>query len=110
MSNDIKMNPANRAINHNEGKPRPSLVLVDTRKAFAEVVKVAEFGCKKYSRDNWKSGGEQFQKDNQDSMMRHLLDYMNGKTIDPESECHPLASLIRRGMMELELELEKWEN
>ena len=96
-----------KAINHNEGKPRPSLVLADTRKSFAEVVKVAEFGCLKYSRDNWKSGGEQFQKDNQDSMMRHFLDYLDGKTIDPESGCHPLSSLIRRAMMELELELEK---
>ena len=92
------------AINLNEGKPRPSLVLADTLKAFDEVVKVAEFGCKKYSRDNWKAGGEQFQKDNQDSMIRHLLDYMNGKTIDPESGCHPLAHLIRRAMIELELE------
>ncbi len=102
------MKPMNKAINHNEGKPRPSLVLVDTRKAFDEVVKVAEFGCTKYSRDNWKSGGEQFQKDNQDSMMRHFLDYQAGKTVDEESGCHPLASLIRRAMMELELELEHW--
>ncbi len=94
------------SINHNEGKPRPSLVLVDTRKAFDEVVKVAEFGCTKYSRDNWKSGGEQFQKDNQDSMMRHLLDYMNGAKKDEESDCHPLAHLIRRAMIELELELD----
>ena len=96
-------------INHNEGKPRPSLVLVDTRKAFDEVVKVAEFGCLKYSRDNWKAGGEQFQKDNQDSMMRNLLDYQAGKKVDDESGCHPLASLIRRAMMELELEIEDVE-
>jgi hypothetical protein len=97
------MKHMNKAINHNEGKPRPSLVLVDTRKAFDEVVKVVEFGCLKYSRDNWKSGGEQFQKDNQDSMIRHFLDYLNEKTVDEESGCHPLAHMIRRAMIELEL-------
>jgi hypothetical protein len=51
-----------------------------------------------------KGGGEQFQKDNQDSMMRHLLDYMNGAKVDEESDCHPLAHLIRRAMIELELD------
>jgi len=107
MSNTIDIEGifvSSKAINHNEGKPRPSLVLVDTRKAFDEVVKVAEFGCTKYSRDNWKAGGEQFQKDNQDSMLRHLLDYMNGATVDPESKCHPLAHLIRRAMIEIQLD------
>ncbi len=85
----------NKAINHDEGKPSSSLVIVDTRKAFDEVVKVAEFSCLKYSRDNWKSGGEQFQRDNQDSMMRHFLDYQAGKTVDEESGCHPLASRVK---------------
>lgn len=107
MSKDIKMKPANRGVNHNEGKPRPSLVLVDTPNALAEEIKVSELGAKEYGRDNWKAGGEEFLADNLDSILRHILAYSQGQIIDPKSGCHHLAHVRRRCAIALELELNK---
>ena len=91
-----------KGINHNEGKPRPSLVLVDTHNALAEEIKVSELGAKEYGRYNWKGGGEQFLADNLDSILRHILAYSQGQEIDPKSGCHHLAHVRRRCAIALE--------
>lgn len=96
------MKHINKAINHNEGKPRPSLVLVDTPNALAEEIKVSELGAKEYGRDNWKAGGEEFLADNLDSILRHILAYSQGQVIDPKSGCHHLAHVRRRCAIALE--------
>ena len=68
------------ALRYNDGKLRWSLVDFD---ALEDMVKVLEFGAKKYADNNWKKGlktPEIFE-----SMMRHMTAYIRGEDIDPES-------------------------
>lgn len=68
------------ALRYNGGKLRWSLVDFD---ALEDMVKVLDFGAKKYADNNWKKGlktTEIFE-----SMMRHITAYMRGEDIDPES-------------------------
>lgn len=68
------------ALRYNDGKLRWSLVDFD---ALEDMVRVLEFGAKKYSDNNWKKGlktSEIFE-----SMMRHMSAYMRGEDVDPES-------------------------
>ena len=60
--------------------------------ALEEVVKVLEFGAKKYSRDNWKhvEPRERYVS----AAFRHLIAYAKGEKIDPESGLHHLAHCI----------------
>ena len=55
-----------------------------------EVVKVLEFGARKYARDNWKhvEGGEQRY---QAAALRHLIAYSQGEKVDPETGLSHLA-------------------
>ncbi|MFO0448763.1 MAG: dATP/dGTP diphosphohydrolase domain-containing protein [Pseudomonadota bacterium] len=55
-----------------------------------EVVKVLEFGARKYARDNWKhvEGGEQRY---QAAAFRHLIAYNQGETVDQETGLSHLA-------------------
>ena len=81
-----------KALNHNEGKPRPSLILKDMPTAFAGFLAVREAGCKKYDRMNWslsigEPDAQAFLDENLDSIFRHLLAYMGGEEIDPETGC-----------------------
>lgn len=64
----------------NKGKTEWSLV---DFKSIEALPKVLEFGCKKYSRDNWKKGLDL----NQilDSTQRHLIELMSGNYLDEES-------------------------
>lgn len=95
-----------QAYNDNEEKLRPSLVLKDTVAAFWEEVAVAEYGCRKYSRYNWAQGHDfdEFLMENNDSMLRHLIAYMNGETHDKESGFHHLAHIRRRAGIGLQHE------
>ena len=68
------------ASRFNAGKPQWSIV---DFKSLEPMVRVLEFGSVKYSRDNWKKG----MPINEicDSLMRHLVAYMDGEELDPES-------------------------
>lgn len=96
-----------KALNFNEGKHRPSLVLTDMPKAFDELLKVREFGISKgYDRMNWsESIGEpeakEWTEDNIDSIYRHLIAIEDGP-LDSESKCHHLAHVAIRAMMGIE--------
>jgi hypothetical protein len=68
------------ALRYNSGKLQWSLVDFD---ALEDMVKVLEFGAKKYSADNWKKGLNT--NEITESMMRHLFAYLRGEDIDPES-------------------------
>ena len=90
--------------NHNEGKPRPTLILKDMPKAFNELLNVREYGAKKYSRMNWaasigKPEAAEFLKDNLDSMYRHLN---ADQELDEESGCYHLAQVALRCMIAIE--------
>ena len=70
----------NKADRKNEGKKQWSLV---DFKALEPMVDVLEFGAKKYAPNNWKKG--LLTKGICESMLRHLLAYMNGEDVDQES-------------------------
>lgn len=65
---------------HNEGKPRWSLVDFD---ALEPMVRVLEYGAKKYGENNWKKGLKTTEIC--ESLLRHIFAYLNGEDIDPES-------------------------
>ena len=78
------------SLNYNEGKPRFGLVLKDTPNALLEEVLLAEAGCEKYSRDNWRLSmgnehAQEFMDDNMESLLRHVLAYLMGEKMDPET-------------------------
>lgn len=59
-------------------------------------VKVLEFGCEKYSKDNWKIG---LHKDEIcDSLMRHLTSVMSGEMLDKESGLSHMGHIICNAM------------
>lgn len=67
---------------HNAGKPQLTLVL-EADAALEGITKVLENGMAKYSRSNWRKGLHHV--GIIDSMMRHVMKYLNGEDIDPES-------------------------
>jgi ubiquitin-protein ligase len=69
-----------KSIRHNECKPKWSLVHYES---LLPMIAVLEFGCIKYSRDNWKKGLDL--KEILESMQRHLAALMDGEENDKES-------------------------
>ena len=64
----------------NEGKPRWGLVHFES---LVPMIRVLEFGAKKYSPENWKKGLDL--REILESMQRHLAALMDGEEIDKES-------------------------
>ena len=65
---------------YNLGKPQWSLVPFH---ALVPMVRVLEFGAKKYSPHNWKDGLPVTEIC--ESMLRHIYAFLEGEDIDPES-------------------------
>jgi len=61
--------------------------------ALAPVVRVLEFGCKKYKENNWMKveGGYRRYRD---AALRHLIALDSGQTLDPETGEHHLAHAL----------------
>lgn len=72
----------NNATRFDDGKVDWSLVPFE---ALEGMVKVLEFGAKKYSRGNWKSGNGFSYLRVLNSCFRHLFSYLRGEDLDPES-------------------------
>lgn len=70
------------ATKFDQGKPDWSLVPFE---ALEGMVKVLEFGAKKYSRNNWKKGGGFLYTRVLGSCFRHLFAFLRGEDVDPES-------------------------
>jgi len=73
-------NTKETALRYNQGKPEWSLVHF---KSLEPMVKVLEFGAKKYDRNNWQK--EMSLDKILDSAQRHLASMIDGETNDPES-------------------------
>lgn len=69
-----------KGLRYNEGKPKWSLVDFDS---LIPLVRVLEFGAKKYSKDNWKEGLNK--EEILESLMRHLVALFKGEVNDLES-------------------------
>ena len=77
----------------NDGKPQWSMV---DFKSLEDMVRVLEFGAKKYSRDNWKKGLKTTEI--VDSMLRHIYAYLNGEDVDPESGINHTGHIMCNAM------------
>lgn len=67
-------------LRYNETKPEWSLVDYD---ALESMVRVLEYGKKKYSAFNWKKGLPYTS--TIESMLRHIYAFLDGEDLDPES-------------------------
>lgn len=76
----IKMDT--EAVKADAGKPDWSLVPFE---ALEGMVNVLEFGAKKYSRNNWQTGGGFRWTRVLASCLRHIFAFMRGEDVDPES-------------------------
>lgn len=80
---EIICNP-NNAVKHDQGKV--DLTYVSYELMYA-VARVREFGAKKYSRDNYKSGvGKEWVARNFAAVLRHIFARLRGEILDPESK------------------------
>jgi hypothetical protein len=77
---EIKDDTQPLGLRFNEGKRKWSLVDFDS---LEDMVKVLEFGAKKYGEYNWQKGLKTT--DIIESMLRHVFSYLNGEDNDKES-------------------------
>lgn len=70
------------AVKKDDGKPDWSLVPFE---ALEGMVRVLEFGAKKYARNNWQTNGGFSYRRVLTACTRHLFAYMRGEDNDPES-------------------------
>ena len=82
-----------KGLRYNEGKPKWSLVEFNS---LIPLVKVMEYGEKKYSRDNWKKGLDSAEI--LESLSRHLFALMQGDEIDNESGCEHIGHIMANAM------------
>lgn len=78
----------NQALRYNQGKPQWSLVDFPS---LEPMVKVLEYGCQKYARDNWRAGMPASQII--ESMLRHTFELLKGDKVDKESLCEHVGHI-----------------
>lgn len=81
------------AIRFNEGKVQWSLMDMD---ALEPMIRVLEFGAKKYSKYNWKKGLPVTQI--LDSLLRHIQAIMRKEDIDEESKLPHVGHILANAM------------
>lgn len=92
------------SVKHDQGKPRPSLVLGSMSRALNAVIEVAEHGAAKYEVDGWTrvpNGQQRYT----DATLRHLLADVGGEARDPDSGLLHAAQVAWGALARLELEL-----
>ncbi len=82
-----------KALRYNEGKEQWGLVHY---KSLIPMVKVLEFGAKKYSPGNWKKKMDRTKL--LESAQRHLAALMDGEEIDPETGISHIGNLMCNAM------------
>jgi len=82
-----------KGLRYNEGKRQWSLV---DFKSLEPLVEVLEFGCVKYTRDNWKKGLPQ--NEILESLQRHLIALFAGEEKDKESGLPHIGHIMCNAM------------
>jgi len=85
----------------NQGKPELSYMM-DFPNAMRGMARVMEYGAKKYDRNNWKKGGltaESYM----DSLLRHMMDWKEGKIKDDETGEDQLYHIVVNALMLAEM-------
>jgi hypothetical protein len=87
------------SLRYNKGKLPMELVPPSAIKAMAAVLEV---GAKKYSKRNWESGANYSVP--YASLMRHLMAFWSGETIDPDSKLPHTYHILMNAAMLVEYE------
>ena len=97
------MNERNQSVKADAGKPRISLVPTEIIRG---VARAREIGVEKYGEiDNWKKvEPERYL----DAVMRHLLAYIDGEIIDPDSGLNHLDHAACNIAFLMEMEKNRW--
>jgi hypothetical protein len=97
--------PPEIGVKYSSGKLRHSLIPKD---ALLEVIRVLEYGAKKYSPENWRKVPN-LKQEYYDAGERHRTDeyWIKGTQRDDESKLHVLAHSICCDLFLLQIELEK---
>lgn len=85
---DLGQEKCSLGSRYNDGKLHWSLVDFGS---FEGMVRVLEFGAKKYAAHNWKRGLKYTE--TIDSLLRHLFALLRGEDIDPESGLHHIGHI-----------------
>jgi hypothetical protein len=93
-------------MKYDAGKPLAHIIFEDFPLALKEVVKVATFGAKKYSRSSWKTVPNAVVR-YADAKARHFLDAAAGIELDEESKLDHLAHEAWNALATLQLRLEE---
>jgi Domain of unknown function (DUF5664) len=89
-------------LRFNEGKLRWDLVDLDDLET---MVRVLEYGAKKYTDHNWKKGGPSLTKDEiLNSLQRHVNAMRRGERLDPESGLPHIAHILCNAMFQAHFE------
>lgn len=91
------------------GKTKAHLVLGDFARALNEVVKIGDFGSRKYTASGWVTVPDGINRYN-DARMRHWLYRMSGEELDPESGFLHEAHEIWNALAALDLKLRAKED
>lgn len=89
----LKGTDIDKALRYNDGKPQWSMVDFDSLEG---LVRVLEYGARKYSKNNWKKGMPVTQVT--ESLMRHLFAFLKGENVDPESGCRHISHVMCNAM------------
>jgi hypothetical protein len=90
------------ALRYNTGKPQWHLV---DMKALEPMIRVLEYGAKKYSPDNWRKGMPREMV--LDCLMRHVVALLDGEENDPESGLPHMGHVMCNAMFYVALERDK---
>lgn len=93
FTTSTNVNTKDKALRYNDGKPKWNLVHFES---LLPLVRVLEFGAKKYSPNNWKKPMDTGEILN--SMMRHLTALMDGEELDKESKLPHIGHLLCNAM------------
>lgn len=91
-----------RGDRHNAGKPRMSLLPPGP---IIEVMRVAEYGSRKYADRNWEKGLSY--SEILDCLFRHALKWMGRERMDQESNCHHLAHVVWNALALMQMEVSR---
>jgi hypothetical protein len=87
-------------------KPRPTLLLRSMPDAVQSVIRILEYGAKKYDDNNWKKV-ESHRYD--DAALRHILAYLSGEELDKETSESHLSHAITCLLFRLQLDIDSKE-
>jgi len=87
------MQSSTGGLRYNETKPKWSLVDFES---LIPMVRVLEYGAKKYNAFNWKKGLPYTE--TIESMLRHIYAFLNGEDLDPESGLSHIGHIMCNAM------------